>query len=86
MFMPTNAEDVDALTQLIARIAPDEVQLNTPKRPYPMEWVVDSRGNHAEPLVKSQHLRTISEADADHIEQLIREKAPALAVISVYRK
>ena len=86
MFMPTNSEDVDALTGLIAKISPDEVQLNTPKRPYPMEWVVDSRGNHSEPLVKSQQLRTISEAEADRIEQLIREKAPNLPLISIYRK
>jgi wyosine [tRNA(Phe)-imidazoG37] synthetase (radical SAM superfamily) len=86
MFMPTNTEDVDALTSLIARIAPDEVQLNTPKRPYPMEWVVDSRGNHSEPLVKSQQLRTISETEADRIEQLIKEKAPSLPLISIYRK
>jgi wyosine [tRNA(Phe)-imidazoG37] synthetase (radical SAM superfamily) len=86
MFMPTNSEDVDALTGLIARISPDEVQLNTPKRPYPMEWVVDSRGNHSEPLVKSQQLRTISESEADRIEQLIREKTPNLPLISIYRK
>jgi wyosine [tRNA(Phe)-imidazoG37] synthetase (radical SAM superfamily) len=86
MFMPTNTEDVDALTGLIARISPDEVQLNTPKRPYPMEWVVDSRGNHSEPLVKSQQLRTISETEADRIEELIKEKAPSLPLISIYRK
>jgi wyosine [tRNA(Phe)-imidazoG37] synthetase (radical SAM superfamily) len=85
MFMPTNAEDIEALTSLIARIAPDEVQLNTPKRPYPMEWVVDSRGNHSEPLVKSQVLRTVSEVEANRIEQLIKEKAPTLPLISVYR-
>jgi wyosine [tRNA(Phe)-imidazoG37] synthetase (radical SAM superfamily) len=86
MFMPTNAEDIDALTTLIARISPAEVQLNTPKRPYPLEWVVDSRGNHSEPLVKSQQLRTISEAEADRIECLIKEKAPNLPLVSIYRK
>jgi hypothetical protein len=36
--------------------------------------------------VKSQQLRTISEAEADRIEQLIREKAPNLPLISIYRK
>jgi wyosine [tRNA(Phe)-imidazoG37] synthetase (radical SAM superfamily) len=86
MFMPTNADDVDALTSLIARINPQEVQLNTPKRPYPLEWIVDSRGNHNDALVESLTLRTISEAEAEHIETLIREKAPNLPILSIYRK
>jgi wyosine [tRNA(Phe)-imidazoG37] synthetase (radical SAM superfamily) len=86
MFMPTNADDVDALTSLIARINPQEVQLNTPKRPYPLEWIVDSRGNHSDALVGSRTLRTISEAEADYIETLIREKAPNLPILSIYRK
>jgi wyosine [tRNA(Phe)-imidazoG37] synthetase (radical SAM superfamily) len=84
MFMPSNWEDVEALTSLIAELSPDEVQLNTPKRPYPTAWVLDSRGNHSEPLIESRTLRTISEADALALEAKLREKTD-VPILSVYR-
>lgn len=74
MFMPTNLEDVEALVTLVEHLAPDEVQLNTPKRPYPMQWVLESRGNHREALVDSRTLRTISQEQADAIELAIQQR------------
>lgn len=85
MFMPTNREDVEALAGLVGELEPDEVQLNTPKRPYPMEWVVDSRGNHGEPIVESRTLTVIDEAEADAIEAAIRAKTSS-PIVSIYRK
>ena len=52
MFMPTNLSEVEAMAELFNQIQPDEVQLNTPKRPYPRAWVLESRGNH--PAKKSE--------------------------------
>jgi wyosine [tRNA(Phe)-imidazoG37] synthetase (radical SAM superfamily) len=83
MFMPSNEEDVEALTSLIAAIEPDEVQLNTPKRPYPLEWVLDSRGNHTEALVESRRLRLIEQEQALTIETLLRSKT-SVPILSIY--
>ncbi|MEB3245706.1 MAG: radical SAM protein [Vampirovibrionales bacterium] len=90
MFMPTNfalsrQDEARAMADLIAKIAPDEVQLNTPKRLYPLEWTVDNRGNHdGEVPVATQVLRTVDEAEAHAIEQLIREASPGVAIRSIY--
>lgn len=86
MFMPTNHQDVEALVALVKRLQVDEVQLNTPKRPYPKLWVVESRGNHSEPVVESQTLRTISQPEAQRIEGLLQAALAGTqtAVVSVY--
>lgn len=85
MFMPTNLSEAEALSDLIAEIAPDEVQLNTPKREYPLEWRLESRGNHGEKDYPSRQLRMITEAEADAIEAMIAEKA-GVPVLSFYQK
>lgn len=86
MFMPTNREDVEALAKLIESLEVDEIQLNTPKRPYPMSWLVENRGNHGEAIVESRILSTISEEEATRIEALIREATGGKTeIISIYR-
>lgn len=84
MFMPSNLEEAEAMADLIAELAPDEVQLNTPKRPYPTEWVLESRGNHSEPIVASRTLRTVTEEQATQIEDWIKQRTQ-VPVVSVYR-
>ena len=85
MFMPGNQSDLDRLAALINDIKPDEVQLNTPKRPYPLEWVLDSRGNHsAMKSVPTAVLRTITPDEAQALEETLRSKITA-PLISVYR-
>ncbi|XVJ51769.1 MAG: radical SAM protein [Vampirovibrio sp.] len=86
MFMPTNHDDVEALAQGLADLKVDEIQLNTPKRPYPMTWLMENRGNHADALVESRRLQTISEDEATRIEALIRQStAGRVPIISIYR-
>ncbi len=86
MFMPTNLKEVDALAELIREIHPDEVQLNTPKRPYPLQWVIDTRGNHTGvadyPTVP---LKTVLPDEADVLETLLSEKT-GVPILSIYRK
>lgn len=86
MFMPTNFDEVDALAELVASLAPHEVQLNTPKRPYPLSWVVESRGNHGEPIVDSRTLRTLSEPQADEIEARLRATLGQVTLLSIYKR
>lgn len=89
MFMPANIQEAETLANLINEIGPDEVQLNTPKRPYPMEWHVESRGNH--PKEGESHdwptrqLRVLTVEDADAIEAALRQKTSA-PIVSVYKK
>lgn len=86
MFMPLNKGGVHKLAALIHDIQPDEVQLNTPKRPYPREWYLGSRGNHDAPAPVSEiHLKTISMDEAVEIERIIREANPGTPVLSVYK-
>ena len=86
MFMPTNHEDVEALVELVKDLDVDEIQLNTPKRPYPMTWLVENRGNHGEAIVESRVLKTISQEEATRIEGLFAESMQGrVPLISIYR-
>lgn len=86
MFMPTNVKEAEALADLIRRIGPDEVQLNTPKRPYPMVWDVESRGNHTGLAdYPTRALRTVTPEEADALETLLSEKT-GIPIRSIYRK
>ncbi|MDX2085269.1 MAG: radical SAM protein [Candidatus Melainabacteria bacterium] len=85
MFMPANLSEAEALADIINRIQPDEVQLNTPRRPYPRQWVLDSRGNHQQVNYPAATLKTIAEDEAVALETLLREKT-RVPVLSVYKK
>ncbi len=87
MFMPANVREAEMIADLIAEIGPDEVQLNTPRRPYPREWYLDARGNHGdrESPVETVSLATISEEEAERIERLIRERS-GVPIRSIYRR
>jgi wyosine [tRNA(Phe)-imidazoG37] synthetase (radical SAM superfamily) len=86
MFMPMNLGEAEAIADLLADIQPDEIQLNTPKRPYPKTWYLGSRGNHVgDAPVDTITLKTISEEDAERVEQLLRERT-GVPVRSIYRR
>lgn len=86
MVMPTNLEAVEAMAKLASQIEPDEIQLNTPKRPYPLEWHLESRGNHGEVDYPSQTLRVITEDEAKEIKAMYEQYNPNSTVLSVYRE
>ncbi len=87
MFLPTNRAEVERLADILNRIRPDEVQLNTPTRPYPKSWHIASRGGHSEALrpYEAVPLRTISLEEAQEIETILRNKT-GLKVLSVYQQ
>ncbi|HPK01374.1 MAG TPA: radical SAM protein, partial [Candidatus Sumerlaeota bacterium] len=75
MFLPANIAEVEAWAPLIRRIGPDEVHLNTPRRPYPLGWYRASRGDHdsaACPFEKRQ-LKVVTPAEACWAEARLRE-------------
>jgi wyosine [tRNA(Phe)-imidazoG37] synthetase (radical SAM superfamily) len=85
MLMPTNVAEAEAMAELAATLQPDEIQLNTPKRPYPLEWALDSRGNHDAASVPSRELRVINEDEARALKTLF-EEVTGCSVVSVYRE
>lgn len=86
MFMPLNRNEADRLADILSEIHPDEVQLNTPTRPYPRSWHIASRGGHTEALrpYAATPLRTISQQAATAIEIHLRDKT-GLPIVSVYK-
>ncbi|MEM0950673.1 MAG: radical SAM protein [Cyanobacteria bacterium P01_H01_bin.74] len=85
MFMPTNIKELESMAELINDIQPDEVQLNTPKRPYPLSWVLASRGNHSETGYPSRKLRVIEPLKAEEIEAFLA-KNTQVPIVSIYNK
>lgn len=86
MLMPANLEGVPELAKLIRRIGPDEVQLNTPRRPYPRQWYPEARGNHGGTVpVPHVELRTVSLEEAEEAEAILRQENPDIPVLSIYR-
>lgn len=86
MFMPRNAGEAEALAEMVNEIQPEEVQLNTPRRPYPRAWYLGSRGNHGGVApVDTVDLKTITLEDAEEIERLLREKT-SVPIRSIYRR
>lgn len=85
MFMPINVAQVEAWVPLVKRIKPDMIQLNTPRRPYPAAWHVESRGNHgAKAGIDSRELRTIAREQAREAESILRDRT-GVEIVSVYR-
>lgn len=86
MFLPLNIQEAEDFAAILNRIQPDEVQLNTPKRPYPKEWHYTARGGHSKELrnYESSPLKPISMEDAERIEAYLREHTN-LNIISVYQ-
>jgi wyosine [tRNA(Phe)-imidazoG37] synthetase (radical SAM superfamily) len=86
MFMPVNLNQLEDLAILLKEIQPDTVQLNTPLRPYPIEWNRDSRGNHTENRTyTTRTLKVVSKKEAETIQNTLRERTN-LNILSVYRE
>ncbi len=87
MFLPSNLSETEELIALLNRIRPNEVQLNTPTRPYPKYWHISSRGGHTKELrhYDSVPLRKIALEDAERIEEYLRRET-GLNIVSVYEK
>jgi wyosine [tRNA(Phe)-imidazoG37] synthetase (radical SAM superfamily) len=86
MLMPSTVGQIERWAPLVARVRPDEIQLNTPRRPYPAQWYLQSRGDHEAKLgdCKKTPLRTITREEARQAEEALR-RLTGIPVVSVYR-
>lgn len=85
MFMPINETQLKDYANILNELKPDLVQLNTPKRPYPLEWHKENRGNHKKIFdYETRSLKTVNEEMAKDIESYLRSET-GLEILSIYR-
>lgn len=77
-------DDIDVLAEKLMLLKPDLVQINTPKRPYPLSWHRENRGNHEKVFdYKVSTLKTISKAEAlDIVARLEKQTGLKFQVFS----
>lgn len=85
MFMPSNLKEAKGIAAFAGEIQPDEIQLNTPRRPYPDSWYLASRGSHETQDYPSRPLKTVTHDEADELERLLAEET-GIPIVSVYKK
>lgn len=85
MLMPGNIKELELWVPLIQATRPAEVHLNTPRRPYPMEWYRESRGDHESKFYSGEKrtLRVVTREEAEAAEAMLRERT-GVVVTSVY--
>ncbi|GAB4232141.1 MAG: hypothetical protein Kow00109_04500 [Acidobacteriota bacterium] len=84
MFLPNSKDSLEDYLPLLERIRPNEVQVNTPTRPYPDGWYLESRGSHdgvsypARPLkpLPPDRLREIEDFFEQHLPGVLIKRAP----------
>ncbi|MBT4791090.1 MAG: radical SAM protein [Halobacteriovoraceae bacterium] len=68
MLMPMNKIELGELSHRLKILRPDLVQINTPKRPYPLSWHRENRGNHENIFdYKVSELKTMPKDEAQNI-------------------
>lgn len=74
MFMPLNTKDIQQYADIVNKINPSSLQLNTPKRPYPLSWHRENRGNHL--LIfdyEVKEIKALSHEQAKEIENRLKQ-------------
>ena len=83
MITPVNIHEIEEFGRLLNRIRPREIQLNAPARPYPQEWVLQTRGSHDGVDYPAKTLKTISREQFQRIETRLAELT-GLEIKSLY--
>lgn len=85
MFTSISMKNIEDYANLLLEIMPDVVQLNTPKRPFPLTWHRENRGNHLGIFnYEVRQLKVITRDQAVEIEDKIRSLT-GLQILSIYR-
>lgn len=85
MFVYPNMKDVGQFAQILNRIQPDEVQVNTPSRPYPSGWYLASRGSHEGVDYPAKPLKQVPPEILSRIVLQLRERT-GLKITSIYQR
>ncbi|MCH8858918.1 MAG: radical SAM protein [Proteobacteria bacterium] len=85
MLTPVNIKQIGDIGKLIRRIGPDEVQLNAPRRFYPMVWRQENRGRHDANPPDYEH-RRLKMPEQDQLREAldIMKEESGVSEVSVY--
>jgi len=86
MFVHSNRDEIESFAEILNRIRPDEVQVNSPTRPYPDDWYPASRGSHAGVDYPAKPLKPLPKEALDTIVSRLRESTHGIPIISVLQK
>ncbi|MFZ0427293.1 MAG: radical SAM protein [Acidobacteriota bacterium] len=83
MFLPNTRDSLEDYARLIRRIQPNEIQVNTPTRPYPDGWYLASRGSHDGVDYPAHPLKPLSTERLQEIEDALTALLPDVRIRSV---
>lgn len=83
MFLPNTRDSLEDYAGLIRRIHPDEIQVNTPTRPYPEGWYLASRGSHDGVDYPAHPLKPLSTERLQQIEDQLAALLPDVEIKGV---
>jgi len=85
MFVHSNRDQTESFAEILNQIKPDEVQVNSPTRPYPDAWYIASRGSHEGVDYPAKPLKPLPKEEISGIVTHLREMTGGMNIISVYR-
>jgi wyosine [tRNA(Phe)-imidazoG37] synthetase (radical SAM superfamily) len=83
MFVHSSRDRIEDLAALIREIRPDEVQVNTPTRPYPTEWHLATRGSHEGVSYPARPVKPVSAEYLLEIGEELSRLCPGVSIQDV---
>jgi wyosine [tRNA(Phe)-imidazoG37] synthetase (radical SAM superfamily) len=83
MFLYSNVREVEAFARLLNEVRPAEVQINTPTRPYPDGWYLESRGSHEGVNYPAKAIKRVSDEDLESIARRLRSLVNGVDIVSL---
>lgn len=75
MLMPMSKLNIEEFSKRLTALNPKLIQVNTPKRPYPLSWHRENRGNHKKIFnYKVSELKTVSKEEAEDIVSELKNR------------
>lgn len=86
MLVHSAKDSVESFADILESVRPDEIQVNSPTRPYPQVWHLDSRGSHGKVGYPARALKSVPVEELERFAAGLRERCPWLTVRVVQRR
>ncbi len=80
MLVHSTRDPVEAYAAILEAVRPDEIQVNSPTRPYPSGWFLQSRGSHEGVDYPARPLKRVPASVLESFAAELRRRCPWLAV------
>lgn len=84
MVLPNSRVDISEYGKIVRKISPEEIQVNTPTRPYPDSWYLASRGSHEGVDYPAKPLKQVSREELEAIVSRLRKETGLNNISSVF--